>query len=300
VGPVLLLLGLLAASPAASPAAPSPDELWIEPTDVGARDLFHGPGGKAMVPRDVDYRFRKEDTKCHSGGYEVVDPEGRAWDVKIGEEAQSETVVSRILWAIGYHQPVTYHVARWRMEGGPTQTPPPGRFRLESDHDSEGNWSWKRNPFADTQPLRGLAIANFLLNNWDLDDSQNRIYEPEEPGTGPGRWYVVQDLGASLGRTRFFPGTRNDLPGFESQGFVRKVRNGRVTLDSRYWRQRRLRAGLAIEDVVWTCRLLGRLSERQLDDAFRAADYPEDVRRRYVRKIREKIQEGLALEGGAR
>jgi hypothetical protein len=272
------------------------EELWIEPADIAARDLFHGPGGEELIPPDVVYRFESEDTKGHSGGYEVVDPEGRTWDVKIGHEAQPETVVSRILWAIGYHQPVTYYVSRWRMQGGPTDTPPPGRFRLESDHEKKGEWSWRENPFLGTKPLRGLAIANLLLNNWDLDASQNRIYEGGEPGSGPRRRFVVQDLGASLGKTHYFLGSRNDLEGFESQGFLRRVDHGRVKLGS-HWRQRHLRADLTPEEVVWTCRLLARLSERQLDDAFRAAGYPEEVRRRYVRKIQEKVREGLELEG---
>jgi hypothetical protein len=36
-------------------------------------------------------------------------------------------------------------------------------------------------------------------------------------------------------------------------------------------------------------------SASRLDDAFRAGGYPPPIRARYVRKIRSKIQEGLAL-----
>jgi hypothetical protein len=292
----LLTLALLLPPLLAKEAAPL-SEVWTEPTDLESRDLFHGRGGKALVPPDVPYRFISEDTKGHSDGYEVEDPQGRVWDVKVGHEGPSETVLSRVLWAIGYHQPVIYYVKRWRMEGGPTATPPPGRFRLESDHEKKGVWEWRKNPHAETRQLRGLAIVNLLFNNWDLDESQNRIYEPKEPGPGPRRWYVVQDIGASLGRTRFFTGTgsRNDLAGFESQGFIKDVENGRVDLDSHYFRHRYLRNNLDPEDVLWTCRLLARLSDAQWDDAFRAAGYPEDVRRRYIAKIQEKIQEGLEL-----
>ena len=52
---------------------------------------------------------------------------------------------------------------------------------------------------------------------------------------------------------------------------------------------------LTIPDVVWTCRLFARLSDRQLDDAFRAAGYSDDERARYVAKVKSKIAEGLAL-----
>ena len=62
------------------------------------------------------------------------------------------------------------------------------------------------------------------------------------------------------------------------------------------WRHPRLRGQVTTEDVVWACRLLDGLSDRQLEDAFRAAGYPESVRSRFIRKIEEKIKEGLALE----
>jgi hypothetical protein len=47
---------------------------------------------------------------------------------------------------------------------------------------------------------------------------------------------------------------------------------------------------------VWGCRLMSRVSDRQYDDAFRAAGYTDDVRQRYVAKLKAKIAEGLALQ----
>ena len=38
----------------------------------------------------------------------------REWSLKLGPEAQSEVVASRLLWAIGFHQPPTY----WLMCDG--------------------------------------------------------------------------------------------------------------------------------------------------------------------------------------
>ena len=40
---------------------------------------------------------------------------------------------------------------------------------------------------------------------------------------------------------------------------------------------------------------MARLSDAQWHDAFRAAGYPEDQRRRYIAKIKSKIAEGLTL-----
>ena len=50
-------------------------------------------------------------------------------------------------------------------------------------------------------------------------------------------------------------------------------------------------------DVRWTCERLRVLSDRQWNDAFRAGGFtPEETR--YVKKIRSKIDQGLALTAG--
>jgi hypothetical protein len=217
--------------------------------------------------------------------------------VKVGDEAQSDLVVSRILWAIGYRQPITYYVPRWRIAGD-SEVPPPGRFRLSSDHKVTGEWSWDDNPFVDTRPYRGLIVANLILNNWDLAKSNNRTYKVENPGNGPKKWYVVQDVGGSLGKSRWPIGTRNNIDDFVSESLIRKVDDGAVRFAYKS-RHRGLVDDIPPADVIWTCRLMDRLSPAQLDDAFRAAGYPSEIRARYVRKIRQKIQEGLALENVA-
>jgi hypothetical protein len=165
----------------------------------------------------------------------------------------------------------------------------PGRFRLASDHETEGPWSYRDNPFVGTRELHGLIAANLLLNNWDLAASNNRIYEIEGR-----RLYVAQDLGGSLGKTRWPIGTRNRIDDFESQGYIRGIENGRPDFDY-YGRHRGIVRKVTAEDVAWVCGLLAKLTDRQLADAFRAAHYPQDVAERYVRKIEEKIREGVAL-----
>ena len=92
----------------------------------------------------------------------------------------------------------------------------------------------------------------------------------------------------------FGQGTRNDIEDFESQGFIRGVDDGDVSFDFRTF------YGAVVNlvrpaDVRWTAELLSRLTDAQLDDAFRAADYSPDVRARFIRKIKAKIAEGLAV-----
>ena len=281
------------------PSGPSAElaaELWEQPSDIAKRDLYFGPGGPSLAPENgATFRVVGVDRKGHSDGYDVVDQEGRKWAVKVGDEASADVAVSRILWAIGYQQPITYYVSEWKMSDGKEGTPEPGRFRLSSDHKVIGEWSWGDNPFEGTRPFHGLIVANLVVNNWDLAKSQNRIYRMKASGQGTARRYVVQDVGGSLGKTRWPVGTRNSIEEFESEDLIKGVHDGQVDFTYKA-RHRFLVKGIPVSDVVWTCRLLDRLSEAQLDDAFRAAGYPPDIRTRYVRKIRAKIQEGIALE----
>ena len=47
----------------------------------------------------------------------------------------------------------------------------------------------------------------------------------------------------------------------------------------------------------WICGRLQRLSDAQWRDAFRAGGYPPDDAERFIRRLKQKIAEGLALKG---
>jgi len=273
---------------------PNIAELWQDPGDVTSRDLFYGRGGKALVPSPTTpFEFKAIDTVGYSTGYDVVDPQGRKWDVKTGDEGQTEVVSSRILWAAGYHQPIVYFVPEWVLTNGPVAKPLSGRFRYGHDHKSAGDWSWTENPFFGTREFKGLVITNLLLNNWDIKQTNNRIYDMGE-GFTPARWYVAQDVGASLGKTAWPVGNRNNVDDFESQRFVIGVDNGRVQFDYQA-RHRELMENITPADVIWICRILDKMSDQQWDDAFRGAAFSKETSDRYIRKLKSKIQEGLAL-----
>jgi len=304
---LLLAATIPQCAPALRSTAPAPltrsqeAELWIRPDDIGRRDLFFGPGGPDLAPRDgATFRYVALDRTGFSGGYDVADASGRRWSVKQGSEAQSEVAASRLLWAVGYHQPPTYYVTHWRLADGPRPGPQnAGRFRPE-DTGAEvvSEWSWQRNPFVGTRAFRGLIVLNLLINNWDFKTTNNKVYRVAEPGSGPARRFVVRDLGAAFGKSRRFPwGTRNNVADFESQQFVRGVENGRVQFDY-HGRHRELLADLTTADVIWACELVAQVSDAQLDAAFRAAGYDEEPRRRFVARLKAKIAQGLQLRRG--
>ncbi len=272
------------------------DALWVDPGDVAAKDLFYGPGGRDNAPRaGATYTLEKIDKTGHSDSYHLVGPDGRKWRAKIGDEVHSEIVVSRVLWAIGYHQPLLYFVDDWHVDDAHHAATPQARFRLNSDHKTAGDWAFDRNPFVGTRELKGLLVANLVLNNWDLGDPQNnRIYEVKVDAGGKRIWYVMQDVGGSLGKSRYPIGTRSNIDDFESQGFIRRVHDGRVEFDY-HGRRKELYSGIGPEDVAWACGLLARITDRQWADAFRGAGYPDDTAARYIKKIEDKIRQGTAL-----
>ena len=287
-------------------------ELWQEPGD-SARDLFHGAGGAANAPQGTTFTFVAEDTSGYSPGFDVVDDRKIEWSVKTGPEAQTEVVASRILWAIGFHQPATYYVESWTMAGARTGAQQPARFRPDLPGQKVvGDWPWHENPFVGSREYGGLIVANLILNSWDWKTSNNKIYELSEPANGVKRWFVVRDLGASLGKFTyptvlkwirlrgFGQGTRNDLPGFEEQGFIKRVDLEKNDVDFDYRGiYKDVISSVTPADVRWACERLSRLTDEQWRDAFRAGGYDADSTARYVAKMKEKIAEGLRLTQAA-
>jgi hypothetical protein len=311
--PLALVVAFCGGNPAIRTTAEDPTriearQLWMEPRDLESRDLFHGPGGPALAPDpSTPYQFVDVDDTGFSPGYDVRDSRGIEWGVKLGIEAQPEVVSSRVLWAIGYHQPPTYLLTTWQLTGRQSGAQGMARFRPEwPDRKVVADWSWYENPFVTTQPFKGLIVVNLLLNNWDWKTSNNKVYEARNEDSGPHRLYIVRDLGASLGRTTFprflswtpfrfgKQGTRNDIGGFERQPFIKGVDGRRVRFDYR-GTNGRLVDTVTVDDVLWTCRLMSRISDRQWRDVFRAAGYAEADQQRYITKLKSKMQEGLAL-----
>ena len=141
--------------------------LWSEPRDLATRDLLNGPWGRSHAP-DVRDRYTLVAMK-HSGvnpGMTVHDAHGREWSVKLppndgqNSEAPIEVVLSRVLSAIGYHQPPVYYLPRWGLVDDTGMTPQgAGRFRLEREaEDKLEPWAWHENPFVGTRQLTGLFV----------------------------------------------------------------------------------------------------------------------------------------------
>ncbi len=273
-------------------------ELWTEPADLETRDLFHGPGGAQRTPNPSDrYDFLGIKPSRVNPGYDVRDARGQEWSVKLGVEARTEVVVSRVVWAIGYHQPFVYHVPQWTLvRDGKKTVQGKARFRLEPGAQKKtGEWSWRKNPFLGTRELAGLYVLMVMFNNWDLKTAQNAVYEVQENGHEPQTWYMVRELGASLGKSAWLNfGTKDDPADFAKEPFIRFVEANRVRFGYQGgWMEPQLHTSVTPHDLRWICALLARLSPKQWSDAFRAGGYGEAEAERFIRRLRQKIAEGV-------
>ena len=106
---------------------------------------------------------------------------------------------------------------------------------------------------------------------------------------------MARDLGQSFGRTGVLDAPRGDLEGLRGDAVHQgRWRAGYVRFDYRG------RHGVLVEhmtpaDVHWICERLQRLTDRQWQDAFRAGGYAPEIAERFIRRFKQKIEEGLAL-----
>jgi hypothetical protein len=247
--------------------------LW-QRVNIGQQDLFLGPGGREMEPDLSRITFIKEEKGGYSKKYRVKDGSGRTWVAKIGKEAQSETAAVRLLSGIGYVTEVNYLVPSLTIPGKGTYT----NVRLEArpdDVDRGKEWKWRATPFERTPQMQGLKFMMAFLNNWDIKNSNNVILK-----TGSERHYVISDLGVTFGKTGISPmpllywigRTRNAPKDYAKSKFITGVKRDRVKVHFN-GKNRGLMKDLTTADARWLASLLTKLSDRQIRDMFRAANY---------------------------
>jgi len=306
--PAILAVYVPTCAPAVRPTMPPWDahmaELYKRPVDVSERDTFHGPWGEEHAPdAHATYRFVRGKQHGVNPGLTVSDAQGREWHVKQapqpapkGAEGPAEVVLSRVLSAVGYHQPPVYFMQSFTVaDAAGTHVERGGRFRL---HDKAlrvaGQWSWQENPFVGTRPYQGLLVILMMFNSSDLKNENNTLYEVTEPRDGVNRWYVVRDLGSALGETGRLNPKRDDPDLFDRLAFITGARSGFVEFNYHGWHQELFKR-ISPGDVAWASELLAQLSDRQWSDAFRAGGYEPIVADRFVRRLHQKIAEGRRL-----
>jgi hypothetical protein len=285
--------------------------LWREPTDIASLDLLAGPGGDASKPDLSQIIWEANDTSGYSVKWKVRDASGKHWVVKLGNESRPETAATRLVWAAGYPTEINYLVPCVKITNAPK---PPSdksvkrcedkgfanvRFEARPDEAKRLDmWSWKQNPFAGTKEFNGLIVLMALVNNWDLKDENNKVIY--FPGDGGGELrYVISDLGATFGKTGGpIAHSRNEPEKYVKTGFVEKVEGDRVKFDY-HGKNTGLFDNIKVEDAKWIGDLLSQLSEKQIADAFRAANFEPDEIEGLTYEVRARINALHNLPVGA-
>lgn len=180
--------------------------------------------------------------------------------------------------------------------------------------DRGANWDWEENPFLKTRELDGLKVIMVLLANYDTRVANNKILTAQNSRTGilEAR-YVATDVGATLGKVGGLGGKRskNSLADYRENKFILGVDNGFVKFDyqtkpkgmgkfaslfkpsyrsSQAAKERAMR-NITVENAIWIGSMLSKLSDDQLRDAFRAANYDAQTMEGFIQTIRERINQ---------
>jgi hypothetical protein len=281
--------------------------LWLDPLDLETRDLFYGSGGEKRAPTGTEFTFEKEDMNGTNPKLEVRAADGTKWKVKVGTEARPETSATRFVWAVGYFTTNDYllpeikidelpkHLHRGRSLFGDGSQVANVRFKRPPEgYEKAGTWRWKDEAAQPTREYNGLRVLMALINNWDLKDDNNEAFDKkkEKDADRPARILLVTDLGASFGtvglglqhiqrkgnlafyqRSKFIVKTTPEYVDFSvpaRPGFI-VLFNPREYFSRVHeeWIGRHIPRA----DVRWMGELLGRLSDAQIRDAFRAGGF---------------------------
>ena len=260
--------------------------LW-EAGDIASRDLYLGPGA-SLQPQLKGLKYLGKQTGGNNVKHRIQDGNGVEWVAKIADESQPEVAATRLLWAVGYRTEIDYLAPSFTIEKISSYK----NVRLEARPDNIKRlerWSWSSNPFLSKKEFDGLKIMMALINNWDLKDENTVILKD-----GDKNYYVVSDLGSSFGKLAdksFSRGGRsvNDPEDYAKSLFIKGVDNGLVTFHYRGI-QENLMNGITVENARWIADLLLQLSDKQIEDAFRAANYKPDKIQIYREAVRARIR----------
>jgi hypothetical protein len=243
--------------------------------------------------------------------YHVKDGQGQTWVVKVGNEARPETAAVRLVSALGYVTDVNYLVPCIKIPGAakPRKEVPrcegggfaDARFAARPKDVSRAEiWSWKENPFVGTKEFKGLVVLMGLLNNWDLKDENNKILREKGAGGDNEVRYIVGDLGATFGKTGGgMTHSRNEPENYAKSKFIEGVDKGKVRF-AYTGKSQFLFQDITVEDARWIASLLAQLTDQQIVDAFRAADFKPAEVQTLASAVRGRIDELMKVTGVTR
>ena len=277
--------------------------LWEDRGDIAALDLFWGIGSEEGQPRPP-FAFDKEDVSGTNPKIKVIDANGVKWNIKFDEEVHGEVAASRIVWACGYMVEESYFVPAGKVAGvtkldrarkfvGADGSFRDGMFEKRPDNIARrrNNWTWTANPFVGAKELSGLQVLATMLNNWDAKPTNNNVLGMFDADGKIVDYYIVADWGGSFGKmSALFTYSKWNLADYNRQGFIDGVSSNRLKLHYRGRSQGAFR-DVPLDHARWFAGVIGRLTDVQLREAFRAgAGTPQEIEG-FTARLRQKINE---------
>jgi hypothetical protein len=292
----------------AAPAEKGVPALWENRGDISRLNLALGIGSESGKPKPP-FQFDKEDVTGTNPKIKIIDANGVKWNLKFDEEVHSEVAASRLAWACGYMVEESYFVPSGKVSGVT------GLGRARKFVGSDGsfsnamaekrpdniarravNWDWNSNPFVGTKELSGLAILNCLLSNWDAKPTNNNVLGMFDDNGGVKDWYLVADWGGTFGKTGgFMSHSKWDLADYSKQRFIDGSSGGSISFH--YSGKMSVLRSVPRDHAQWFLGVIGKLSDNQIRDAFRAAGATQAETDGFATQIRKRINE---LQAAAR
>lgn len=294
----LLLCALAATMPSVLYAQKGGDAVLWDRVDIRRRDLFFGPGGRSQIPDVSDITLIREEKGGHSKKFRIKDATGRTWVAKVSDEAQSETAAVRLIYGLGYKTEINYLVPQLYIPGKGTFNN--ARLELRPDDVDRGKeWKWNDNPFKNTPSMKGLMLMMAFINNWDMKAANNVVLK-----VNGEKQYAISDLGVSFGKTGSnglplfwrIGRSRNKPNDYAASKFITGVKGNKLKVHYN-GKNQSLMDDFTVADARWLSNLLNQLSDRQIGDAFRAANYNNDQVVTLVRSVQQRIAQ---LNGATR
>jgi hypothetical protein len=308
-----IILVLFLALPVFAQQAGPPVALWRDRGNAPVLEPLDGPGGKDRQP-GTNFTFLTETKDGTSPKFEAEDENGVKWKVKLGREAKPETAATLLVRAAGFYADEDYYRPQIHVQGmkplsrGQKYVSEGGivrEVRLERKDSAKKlkNWSWYNNSFVGTREFNGLRVMVALINNWDLKEINNAVYDKG----GAEGLYVIADLGASFGRTgNNFSRSRGVMKDYAETKFIKKVTPEYVdfVMHSRPFflsifyfsnyifrtRMESVAKHVPIADARWLGDRLGQLSPEQIRDCFRAAGFSPAEVEGYAGVVMQRIE----------
>jgi len=270
----------------------------------GAASLRKDPLASLPAPPFSHFEPDDKDRMATSPKAKLRDAKNVKWTAKFGVEVHSDTVTPRLAWALGFGTVEGYYVGPGKIEGVDASTklgrekgailpdgtfPGGARFKrhdksFDTLKDAKGNdltWDEAKNPGVPPEQLSGLLIFEVMVNNWDAQPKNCKVYRLDGPN-GPELWYISADLGASFADRPKHKFVLADY--MKEPSFIKRVTGDSVEFNFAdvIPAQERIHQRVSLAHARWFRKQVSKLTDDEIQAAFDAAFATDGLNRAYA------------------